>query len=171
MRREPTIEREVKRGDIYWINPSPYKGNGDHVQRAGRPGVIVSNNSINDTGNTYEVVMLTTAPKRHVKEHCTIRSSYKTSIALCEQIQTISSEQLGRYVGTCSLQEMETINRCIMISLDLDYEDPQPSETENIFAENKECEELREKLEKMTTRCELLRKLYDDLLEKTINNA
>lgn len=109
----------VRRGDIYWIDPSPYHGNGIHVQQADRPGVIVSSREVNAEEWTYEIVYLTTKPKRHHRTHCIITSSYRPSTALCNQITTVSREQIGRYIGRCTAEEMASIEKCIMLSLSL----------------------------------------------------
>lgn len=108
------------RGEIYWIFPSPYKKSVGHVQKAGRPAIIVSSETAHQSGYTYEVVYLTTAPKKDQPTHCTIRSAEKVSTALCEQIMTVSSEQIGRYIGACTAQEMDIVDSCLLLSLGLD---------------------------------------------------
>lgn len=107
----------VKRGDIYWIKPSPYRNNGEHNIQKERPAIIVSNDTINARRYTYEVIYLTTTPRYEHPENCTIRSSAIISTALCGQISTASSEQIGKYIGTCSKAEMETLDACMTISL------------------------------------------------------
>lgn len=168
-----TYERKIKRGEIYWINPSPYRGTGKHVQRASRPAVIVSNDKINDTGQTYEVVYLTTKPKKDCDTHVTIRSSYERSTALCEQVQTISVEQLGRWIADCTEQEMEAISRSIMISLKLDP--AIPDKVENVYVrmdgEWKEPKRLINELDKARQEAGLYHRLYNELLEKMIKNS
>jgi mRNA interferase MazF len=176
MKRDIITERKAKRGEIYWINPSPYRGTGQHVQRASRPAVIVSNDKINDTGKTYEVVYLTTKPKKDCDTHVTIRSSYERSTALCEQVQTISVEQLGRYIADCTEQEMEAISRSILISLDLDISapDPEPKSIESIgriWIEEKRLKVMRMTLDKAQSEAEFYHRLYDELLEKMIRAA
>ena len=87
----------IKRGDIFWI-----RGNSDptgNVQRQNRPGIIVSNDTNNSFSHTVEVVFLTTAPKKCLPTHCTIKSSNCVSTALCEQITTVSTDQLDGYVA------------------------------------------------------------------------
>lgn len=180
MKRDIITERKIKRGEIYWINPSPYRGTGKHVQRASRPAVIVSNDKINDTGQTYEVVYLTTQPKKDCDTHVTIRSSYERSTALCEQVQTISIEQLGRYIGACSLNEMEAINRSIMISLKLDPAIPDKVENAYVKTDGKwidvirlrtEVTKLQTELMESRVEASLYHRMYEELLDKTIKNA
>ena len=174
MKRDIITEREITRGEIYWINPSPYRGNGRHVQRASRPGIIVSNEKINSTGQTFEIVFLTTQPKKDCDTHVTIRSSYETSTALCEQVQTVSIEQLGRYIGACSQQEMEAIDRSIMISLDLDISNA-PSPKTRKESEDMDLREYSKRLRieviKAREEASLYHRMYEELMEKMIEIA
>lgn len=118
-------ERIINRGDIFWIEQSQYRQCIGSTQAAGRPGIVVSNEVNNRFASTVEIVYLTTAPKKNLPTHCPINSSRKESIALCEQVQTISKEQIAEYVGTCTAEEMEAVDRCICISLGLESTKPQ----------------------------------------------
>lgn len=88
-------------------------------QRAatGRPAVVVSNQQNNRYGEVVEVIYLTTAPKRDLPTHVTIRSSGRVSTALCEQISTVSVERLGSYCGHVSDSELTAIENAMLISL------------------------------------------------------
>ena len=160
------------RGDIYWIQPSQYRGNGTNTMRAGRPGVIVSRDELNENEFTYEIVFLTTTPKRDFPEHCTIRSSQKPSIAMCDQITTVSVEQLGSYIGTVTADEMANIERCMLISLDLDVQESPKQEDDcmdiapaEMWTEN---HRLKEELAMAKGREEMLMQMYNDLLAKAM---
>lgn len=108
---------DIRRGEIYYISgDGKTKG---HEQRADRPAVIVSNDRMNKTSGTVEVVYLTTKPKTDLQTHCTIRSTKRASTALCEQITTVSKERLQRYICTCTATEKKNIEICLMISLEL----------------------------------------------------
>ena len=174
-------ERAPERGDIYWISKNEYKQTGDYTMNAGRPAVIVSCKESHGNGLTYEVVFLTTNPRFDAPTHCTIRSSKKVSTALCDQITTVSREQIGMHYGTCTPDEMATIEMCMMISLGLDdrcYQDDREDPYEMIACEEiDECvvpdpEEqiyaLKEELIRARTEAETMRSLYSDLLEKTL---
>ena len=131
----------IKRGDIYWIKPNPYRPTAGNVQQSNRPGIIVSNNENNRHAHIAEIVYLTTAPKNNLPTHCTVKGTSNTdSTAICEQITTVSiDEQIGGYIRTCTREEMTMVDRCILISLGIDGGQlAENSDTE------KECEELRE---------------------------
>lgn len=149
----------IRRGEIYWIKNSEYRNAIGSVQKPGRPGIVVSNDANNSWSNTVEVVYLTTSPKKQLPTHCTIESATETSIALCEQVTTVSTEQLGDYIGHCSDAEMNAVNRCIAISLGLPmvYEKKQ---------EKSEADDLSTELLRAKEREEMLERLYNDLLDR-----
>lgn len=66
-----------------------------------------------------EVVYLTSQKKTDLPTHTPINSVKYPSTALCEQIQTVCKDRLGRYIGTVTAQEMEGINEAMLISLGL----------------------------------------------------
>ena len=167
---------QIKRGDIYWIEQSKYRPAVGSVQKPGRPGIVVSNDANNSCSNTLEIVYLTGRPKKALPTHCNINSSERPSIALCEQVQTISDEQVREYVGHCTEEEMAEVDRCIAISLGL----PEPGNNEKPVASHPFFteEEVNEmaltitRQEKMlavaNARAELLQEMYNNLLERTM---
>ena len=122
----------VLRGNIYYIVEEKYVGS---EQNAGRPAIVVSNNVCNIHSTVVEVVFLTTQPKTNLPTHVPIRSTSKPSIALCEQITSVSVTRLGRRAGTCTEQEIRALNDALRISLALE---PQ---TEN--AKSTTCKDAR----------------------------
>ncbi len=116
------IEREernstsmsILKGDIYYIEK--YQTSGSE-QRGNRPAIVVSNNKCNEVSGVIEVVYLTTQPKTDLPTHVTIRSTGRTSIALCEQITPISIDRIGNYIATVTDDEMMNIDIALMVSL------------------------------------------------------
>lgn len=155
---------EIKRGQIYWIGKSLYKPTVGCTQRAGRPGIIVSNDANNTYSYTLEVVYLTTAPKKNLPTHCKINSAEVPSIALCEQVTTVSDEQVREYIGTCTDEEMAEIDRCIAISLAL----PDPkAKDEEIATLQQRILDLEQELEAARGKAEILKELGDILKKIT----
>ena len=119
----PRYERvmDIYKGDIFYIEkPTQYQNTGSE-QSAGRPAIIVSNDTGNYHSDVVEVVYLTTKEKTplptHVKVMCQVPST-----ALCEQIFTVSKERLGGYIRTCTDEEMAAIDEALMISLGIERE-------------------------------------------------
>ena len=130
----------------------------------------MSNDANNARSMTFEVVYLTGKPKKPMPTHCAIRSAAIPSTALCEQVTTVSNEQLRDYVGHCTEAELSEIDRCIAISLGL----PDPNETDEPdirFFTAEEVNAIAEKEKELAAanaRAELLQEMYDRLLQSTI---
>lgn len=116
-----TEEQLYKRGDIWFIKNSKYPSNPVASEfEPNRPAVIVSNDFNNKHSNMIEVVMLTTQPKKDLPTHVDIIMPNKTcSIALCEQIYSISESRFEQYAATCTDRELQNINKALTISLAL----------------------------------------------------
>ena len=154
---------EIKRGEIYYIESYYTTGS---EQRAGRPAVIVSNERNNEYSSTVEVVYLTTQPKHDLPTHVTVRGTGRESIALCEQITSVSTERVGECCGECNSQELSRIDTALMISLDLMVENT--TETPEAKQDNDEVAELRKRLTGANAQLEILQKMYNDLIVKAI---
>lgn len=117
----------IKRGEIYYIEPSKTLQTTGSEQRSNRPGIVVSNNENNEHSSIVEIVYLTTQPKNSMSTHVIINSSIKTSIALCEQVNTVAVERLADYMGQCSEDEINKIDEALMISLNIDKNEERDS--------------------------------------------
>lgn len=106
----------MKRGEIYYIQHRDTYGS--EVGKA-RPGVIVSNNALNQTSDVVEVVYLTTKTKKDLPTHAIISATGRESTVLCEQIDSVSTLRVGDYCGACSEDEMIAIDHALRASLDL----------------------------------------------------
>ena len=106
----------ITRGDIFYISPVAICGS---EQRAGRPAVVVSNEKCNERSSVVEVVFLTTRDKTPLPTHAQVTSAGRQSLALCEQITSVSIERFGDYIGHVTEEELRAINRALLISLDL----------------------------------------------------
>lgn len=180
---------EILRGDIFYIEASTNFTRGSE-QWTGRPAVIVSNDHNNKYSNTVEVVYLTTQPKKDLPTHTTIYGTSKRSTTLCEQISTIDKSRIGDFVGRVTGEEMEEINKALLISLGIEQvERPvENDESEAIEDEvecmnedyyDEECEDnedesvaiitqLNAELLAAKEREALMRDLYDHLLKSII---
>ena len=104
-----------KRGDIFYIANSKFYST-DPSNEAGRPGIIVSNDTLNEHSPVVEVVYLTTKDKKPMPTHVGILCKIP-STALCETIYTVTKDRLGDFVRSCTDKEMAEINRGMLCSL------------------------------------------------------
>lgn len=145
----------VCRGDIFYIS------HGDHIgseQMCGRPGVVVSNNIGNEHSPNVEVVPLTTQPKKPLPTHVSVLAKVP-SIALCENIQTVSKERLGDFIRICTDSEMKEIDNALRCSLGLD--------TSVTTEEN----EVRRFVSEAELECKFYKTLYEQLLDRLTEKA
>lgn len=106
----------ITRGDVFYVEMFQVEGS---EMRPGRPAIIVSNDLCNEYSEVVEVVYMTTKPKADMSTHVTIRSMPKRSVALCEQITSVSKSRLGNWLVRLTPDEMASVERAMMISLDL----------------------------------------------------
>lgn len=143
---------EVKRGDIFYI--APYYAVGSE-QYAGRPAIIVSNDMNNKHSETYEVVYLTTKEKQALPTHVNILSAPRESTALCEQIDTVAKERIGDCCGCVTSDEMAEVDIALTKSLAIEQSP-------------KENEQMAHELALSKKECEVVREMYNSLLERFI---
>ena len=112
MKRKP-----IRRGDIFWVHIVPGIGS---VMQGVRPAVIVSNDLNNRHAATVEVIYMTGRTyKKSIPTHTAVICGNMVSLAICEQISTVSVSQLGKFIGRCSEKEMYRIDRCLSTSIGL----------------------------------------------------
>ena len=146
-----------KRGEIYYIS----KGNAiGSEQDAARPGIIVSNDMINRNSGVLEVIYLTTRPKTDLPTHVEVHSTGVKSIALCEQINSVSVTRVGDYVAKASATEMAQIDKALMESLAITLDESDDYyESEDSVTTDADSVTLRAERD-------LYKKLYEQLIDK-----
>ena len=149
---EGSNKMNVYKGDIFYIK----KGGRGSDQNSERPAVIVSNDVGNEHSGIVEVVYLTSQPKKDLPTHAKVLCSVP-SVALCEQINTVSKERLGSYIRTCTEKEMNDIDAKLKVSLGLNGED----ETQN---NSEEVEQLKNQLKEAGAK---IKELKSKLLKET----
>ena len=85
-----------------------------------RPAIVVSNDKCNASSPVVEIVYLTAKLRKNPLPTHVVINTKKQSIALCEQIHSVSKSRLGHYLGRITEQEELQINYALEISLDLD---------------------------------------------------
>ena len=113
-------EEEIFRGEIYYVYPSG--GGVGSEQSAGRPAIVVSNDKANQYSPVIEMVYLTTQPKNSLPTHVDILSAPSPSMALCEQIHSVSKSRLGGFIAKCTDREMAMIDGALCVSLGIELQ-------------------------------------------------
>lgn len=107
----------LKRGNIVLCQNINFNKD---VQRKLRPYIVISN----DIGNKYSNIFIGIPVTKRLKKegqptHCEIAINGNTSMVLCEQITTLSQENIIAFYGFVNQEKMKEIENCVMISLDL----------------------------------------------------
>lgn len=109
---------EIKRGQIYICDFGETVGS---VQSGLRPCVVIQNDKGNYFSPTIIVAPITSKSKRNnptsVHQEIGEGGLAQSGEILCNQIQTVSKEQLATYIGTFAEDIMRKVNRAIKISL------------------------------------------------------
>lgn len=141
---------DIFRGDIFFVSPGGnYCGS---EQKPNRPGIVVSNDLANKHSPNVEMVFLTSQEKKPLPTHVEVIAKVP-SIALCENIQTVSKERLGDFVKSCTTTEMQKIDKALLISLGMEAsvavggaEDSAPKVSANVEIERNLYKNLYEQL-------------------------
>lgn len=114
------MNREIKRGDIYFADLNPVIGS---EQGGIRPVVVIQNNIGNHYSPTVIIAPITSKRKGNMPTHVGIdMKEYglrPLSYIMLEQIRTIDRMRLKNYVGMIDSECMERVDEALMISLDL----------------------------------------------------
>jgi len=114
------MPREIKRGEIYWVDWSPGRGS---EQIGIRPALIIQNNTGNRFSPTTIVASISTTPKRpypFLVEFTAAESGLERDSAVnLSSILTIDQTCLGDKCGELHEGKMAEVNEAIKISLEL----------------------------------------------------
>lgn len=111
------MDLRYSRGSLWWTNldgPS-----NSSVQRGYRPVVIVSSLAGNVASDIVIVVPITSKVK---DLSVNAKLSFKidqgmSNTALCNQVRVVPRNSLISYIGQLSMEDIESINNCLMIAL------------------------------------------------------
>ncbi len=104
----------MKRGEIWWVNFDPAIGS--EIKKT-RPAVIVSNDVSNIHSNRVQVIPATSATKKLYPPECYVKIKNKLSKVMADQIMTVSKERLYDCLGAVSLEELQEIERILLLQL------------------------------------------------------
>lgn len=104
----------MKRGEVWWVNFDPSIG-GEIKKK--RPAVIVSINISNKFLNRVQVIPLTSNTDRLYPAEAYVMIKGKPAKAMADQLMTVSKQRLSERMGSISKEDMENIEKAIMIQL------------------------------------------------------
>lgn len=114
--------RNIRQGDVWFVKAAPVPGGGTVGNEiwSGRPGIVVSNDIINERSGVVQIVYLTSSQRRYVNvTHVTVHTNNQESIAVCNQVTNVDTSRLSNYIGHISDQELHDIQNGISFALGL----------------------------------------------------
>ena len=117
---EPDMLRKICRGDMFYADLRPVIGS---EQGGVRPVLVIQN----DIGNMHSPTIIVAAmsgnlDKTKLPTHYQVNAYAglkEESVVLLEQIRTIDKKRLKDYIGRLCRKDMDGIDQCIILSLEL----------------------------------------------------
>ena len=154
---------EILRGDIWYIKQDNFVEPGTSAGE--RPVVVVSNNKMNATSSSCIIVPLTTADKKPLPTHCTVKALVP-STALCENVRAVSNTRLTSFVRCCSEEELARLDKALATALALTSD---PAEQVAKAADpDKELAVMTMENRALTMERDFYRQQYRELLDRLI---
>ncbi len=106
------IERQLRRGDIYWVEWEPARGS----EQAGRRPSLVIQEYAGNANPKYpnSIVLAITTKSRGAASQVSLNPSVgngltELSFVKCEQVITISKQRLVKHIGTLESADMSRV--------------------------------------------------------------
>ncbi|RIK77426.1 MAG: growth inhibitor PemK [Planctomycetota bacterium] len=107
-----------RRGEVWYVDLEPTRG---HEQGGRRPALVISVDALNLGPADLLIVVPITSRAKGVRSHVEIAAGEagltKKSFAKCEDIRSISTDRLGRRLGTvaeATLRRVEVVTRYLL---------------------------------------------------------
>jgi len=111
--------REIKRGEIYYIDLSNIDYTDSHISGKSRPGLIIQNNIGNDNSYNVIVALLTGADKKPYPFQYKLNLNGRSNTVMFDQIMTVSKQNLENKLGELTAQQIYESDIALMCSLNL----------------------------------------------------
>jgi len=115
------VERQIRRGDLYYANLDPVIGS---EQGEYRPVLIIQNNTGNKYSPTVIIIPITgNLRKNPLPTHVFLSTKCgleKDSLALAEQPRAIDRSRLKNYIGYIEKSAMLQVDKALLISIGLE---------------------------------------------------
>lgn len=109
-----------ERGEIYWIRMDNGFGG---EQGVGRPGLVLSENSVNTKCSTVTIAFMSTKHHPSNPFYLPVEATGITSYVVLNQIMTYDKVRIGKYMGMLNSAEQKTIDDALENLFDLGYVD------------------------------------------------
>lgn len=119
--KESTDMREIKRGEVYFIDLSNIDYLDSHIIGKSRPGLIIQNDVGNENSPNIIVALITTADKRPYPFQYKLNLNGRLSTIMFDQIMVVSKQNINDKIGELTAQEIRESDIALMCSLSLSH--------------------------------------------------
>lgn len=112
----------IRQGDVWFVEAAPVPGGGTVGNEiwSGRPGIVVSNDVINERSGVVQIVYLTSHKRRYANvTHVPVHANNQESIAVCNQVANVDTSRLTNHLGRITQNELQEIQNGISFALGL----------------------------------------------------
>lgn len=112
----------IRQGDVWFVEAAPVPGGGTVGNEiwSGRPGIVVSNDVINERSGVVQIVYLTSNKRRYANvTHVPVYANDQESIAVCNQVTNVDTSRLTNHLGRITQNELQEIQNGISFTLGL----------------------------------------------------
>lgn len=112
----------IRQGDVWFVEAAPVPGGGTVGNEiwSGRPGIVVSNDVINERSGVVQIVYLTSHKRRYANvTHVPVYANHQKNIAVCNQVTNVDTSRLTNHLGRITQNELQEIQNGISFSLGL----------------------------------------------------
>ncbi|MCC8368600.1 MAG: type II toxin-antitoxin system PemK/MazF family toxin [Rickettsia endosymbiont of Oxypoda opaca] len=108
--------KEINRGDIYWVTLDPTVGS--EIKKT-RPAMVISNDTQNKISSRIVVIPITSNTTNIFSFETKIKIDNKEAKALTDQIRTVDKIRVGNFIARLSRAEIIEIEKALKIALSL----------------------------------------------------
>ena len=111
-----SLQPPLRRGDVWWVDLDPARGN---ESRKARPAVVLTANALNLSRRTVVVVPLSTGPVPRPPIVVEAASAGTGSVAVCDQVRAIDKSRLTRRSGQLTPGDLRAVVDGVRVVLGL----------------------------------------------------
>ena len=117
--KDDTDMREIRRGEIYYIDLANIDYADSHISGKTRPGLVIQNNIGNDNSYNVIVALLTSVDKKPYPFQYKVTVNGRQNTVMFDQIMTIPKQNIEGKLGELTQQQIYESDISLMCSLNL----------------------------------------------------
>ena len=173
-KREGCVQKEVRRGDVFWCHMIENDLGGKPFIGKTRPIIVVSNEKANRFSCYVTVVPITSQEKKPLPTHVDIHVNTISGTAICEHIINVHKQHLEGFCGELDENTQAEIDKALRIQLGLSEERKEAKSSSTPQEDLKNIQEQfivsapEIKIAKLEQERDVYKELYMQLLNRNI---